>query len=61
MKKGTLQHDTTNPKGVKSGSAPFSTSWGNSRPLASSKAAHEAPGGVLSPMELNGTGKKGRK
>jgi len=44
--------------GVKKSAAPFATSWTNNRPLASTSTMIGAPGGVLSPKQLAGVGKK---
>lgn len=43
-------------KSVNKGSEPFSNSWSNSRPLASTKGLTGAPGGTLSPKQLAGVG-----
>lgn len=56
MKKGTFHTDQTK-KTQKQSAAPFSDSWSNHRPLASTKTMTGAPGGVLSPKQLAGVGR----
>ena len=50
------QADHTGSGQKRKGAKPFSTSWGNSRPLANIGSASN-PGGKLSPKKLAGVGR----
>jgi len=58
----TAGSDFRDKESVKVSSAPFSSSWSNHVVQPKMEGVHESPGGVLSPLKLNGTGlKKGQK